>query len=88
MNITMKINGYTATITIDTELQMFRGEFIELNGSVDFYAYSMVGLKKEGVSLEAFSDKYIDMWSLSLLPINNKCYEPTFTSINSLIIRG
>ncbi|CQH31668.1 Uncharacterized protein encoded in hypervariable junctions of pilus gene clusters [Yersinia enterocolitica] len=40
MNITMKINGYTAAITSDSGLQIFRGEFMGLNGGADFYAYS------------------------------------------------
>ncbi|MDA5495895.1 hypothetical protein PGS50_21965 [Yersinia intermedia] len=49
MNITMKINDYTAAITSDSGLQMFRGEFIGLNSGADFYAYCVVELKKEYV---------------------------------------
>ncbi|MBX9474007.1 hypothetical protein [Yersinia enterocolitica] len=45
----MKINSHAATITFDTELQMFRDEFIGLNSGADFYAYCVVELKKEYV---------------------------------------
>ncbi|MFQ6243019.1 hypothetical protein ACLMPP_00815 [Yersinia enterocolitica] len=44
----MKIKGHAATITFDMALQMFRGEFIGLNSGADFYAYSVVALKKRG----------------------------------------
>jgi len=33
---TMKINDYDAVIMYDPEIQMFRGEFIGLNGGADF----------------------------------------------------
>lgn len=46
MNITMKINEYTAAISFNIKLKMFRGEFIESNGSVDFYVYSVADLEK------------------------------------------
>ncbi|MFQ6245892.1 hypothetical protein ACLMPP_15665 [Yersinia enterocolitica] len=46
MNNTMKIDGHTAIITFDPEIEMFRGEFIGLNGGADFYAYSVEELKK------------------------------------------
>ncbi|CRE74370.1 Uncharacterized protein encoded in hypervariable junctions of pilus gene clusters [Yersinia enterocolitica] len=48
MDITMKIKGHAATITFDIELKMFRGEFMGLNSGADFYAYSVVALKKRG----------------------------------------
>ena len=35
---TMTIDGYQATIAYDEEIDMFRGEFIGLNGGADFYA--------------------------------------------------
>ncbi|KAF3982142.1 MAG: type II toxin-antitoxin system HicB family antitoxin [Methylococcales symbiont of Hymedesmia sp. n. MRB-2018] len=54
MNI-MEINGYRALIQYDSEIEMFRGEFIGLNGSADFYESDIEGLKKEGgISLKVF----------------------------------
>lgn len=55
---TMTIDGHTAVITFDPEIEMFRGEFIGLNGGADFYAYSVDELKKEGsTSLAIFLDE-------------------------------
>ena len=49
------INGYLAEITYDDRLQMFRGEFIGINGSADFYALDLATLKREGeLSLALF----------------------------------
>lgn len=54
MNI-MEINDYRALIQYDPEIEMFRGEFVGLNGSADFYASDIEGLKKEGaISLKVF----------------------------------
>lgn len=51
----MNINGYDAVITYDPEIEMFRGEFINLNGGADFYAADIKGLHEEGsTSLEVF----------------------------------
>lgn len=51
----MEINGYKAIIQYDPEIEMFRGEFIDLNGGADFYAKDIDGLRKEGeVSLNIF----------------------------------
>jgi len=48
-------NGYKAVIAYDPEIEMFRGEFVGLNGGADFYARDAEGLKKEGrASLKAF----------------------------------
>ena len=53
----MEINGYRAVIKYDPEIEMFRGEFIGLNGSADFYANNIGDLKKEGaISLKVFID--------------------------------
>jgi len=50
--------GYAAVITFDPELDMFRGEFVDLNGGADFYATDLDGLKREGaVSLKVFLDE-------------------------------
>jgi predicted HicB family RNase H-like nuclease len=56
MNI-MEINGYRAVVQYDPEIEMFRGEFIGLNGGADFYAKDIEGLRKEGeISLKVFLD--------------------------------
>ena len=47
--------GYKAVITYDSEIEMFRGEFVGLNGGADFYAKDAEGLKREGkISLDVF----------------------------------
>ena len=51
----MEIDGYRAIIQYDPEIDMFRGEFIGLNGGADFYAKDIAGLRKEGaLSLKVF----------------------------------
>lgn len=44
----MKIDGYDAVINYDPDIEMFRGEFINLNGGADFYAEDIHGLQTEG----------------------------------------
>lgn len=52
---TMTINGYQAIIAYDPDIQMFRGEFMGLNGGADFYAKDVDGLQREGeISLRIF----------------------------------
>ena len=52
---TMTINGYQAVISFDADIQMFRGEFVSLNGGADFYAADVQGLQREGeISLRVF----------------------------------
>ncbi len=52
---TMTIGGYQAVIAFDPDIQMFRGEFVGLNGGADFYAADVQALKHEGeISLGAF----------------------------------
>jgi predicted HicB family RNase H-like nuclease len=52
---TMTINSYQAVIAFDPDIQMFRGEFVGLNGGADFYAKDVEGLKHEGeTSLRVF----------------------------------
>ena len=54
MNV-LEFNGVKATIAFDPEINMFRGEFIGLNGGADFYASDIEGLRREGaVSLKVF----------------------------------
>ncbi|MBX9834604.1 MAG: type II toxin-antitoxin system HicB family antitoxin [Burkholderiaceae bacterium] len=52
---TMTINGYQAVISFDADIEMFRGEFVSLNGGADFYAADVQGLQREGeISLRVF----------------------------------
>jgi len=56
MNV-MKIQGYNAVVKYDPEIDMFRGEFVGLNGGADFYASNIKGLREEGEkSLKVFLD--------------------------------
>jgi len=53
----MEINGYRAVIQYDPDIDMFRGEYIGLNGGADFYAKDIDSLRKEGeISLQVFLD--------------------------------
>jgi len=57
MRNTMEIAGYRAVIQFDPDIEMFRGEFVGLNGGADFYARDIAGLRREGTaSLEVFLD--------------------------------
>jgi len=54
---TMMIDGQKAIISYDEDMDMFRGEFIGLNGGADFYAADIPGLHAEGAkSLKVFLD--------------------------------
>ena len=56
MNV-MEINGVKAVIAFDPEINMFRGEFVGLNGGADFYSTDIDGLRREGeTSLKVFFD--------------------------------
>lgn len=44
----LNIDGYTAVITFDPEINQFRGEFIGLKDGADFYAASTADLIHEG----------------------------------------
>ena len=60
MNI-MEIEGYRAIIQYDPNIEMFRGEFVGLNGGADFYAKDIDGLRKEGeISLKVFLDMCLE----------------------------
>lgn len=55
MKNTININGHKAVIQYDPDLEMFRGEFIGLNGGADFYADNVADLHKEAaISLQTF----------------------------------
>lgn len=54
MNV-MNIDGYSAKIEYDPELDMFRGEILGLNGGADFYGKNPKELRAEfKKSLEVF----------------------------------
>ena len=64
MNNIMIIGGHKAVIKYDPEIDMFRGEFVNLSGGADFYAADVNGLKTEGslslkIYLEACKEKGI-----------------------------
>ena len=42
----MTINGVKAMITYDSDIDLFRGEFIGLNGGADLYAADADGLRR------------------------------------------
>ena len=53
----MTIDGVKAVITYDSDIDMFRGEFLGLDGGADFYAKDAEGLRREGAtSLQIFLD--------------------------------
>lgn len=55
MKNVMMIDGQRAVIEYDPDIEMFRDEFVGLNGSADFYAKNIAGLKQEGkASLKVF----------------------------------
>lgn len=47
MNV-MQIDNHKAVISYDSELGLFRGEFIGLNGGADFYGESVAELEQQG----------------------------------------
>jgi len=44
----MEIDGHKAVVAFDPDIAMFRGEFLGLSGSADFYATDVEGLLREG----------------------------------------
>lgn len=55
MNNQLDINGHKVIVSFDSEIGLFRGEFIGLNGGADFYADSVDALMREGAqSLQVF----------------------------------
>lgn len=51
MKNVITINNHTAVVVFNPETEMFRGEFMNLNGSADFYASSIQELHQEGETL-------------------------------------
>ncbi len=57
MGNSLKFGEYDAVINFDPQINMFRGEFVGLNGSVDFYADNIEKLRHEGeISMKLFLD--------------------------------
>lgn len=57
-NIMKFDDGYKAVIAYDPEIDIFRGEFVGLNGGADFYASDLEGLRREGeTTLRVFLDE-------------------------------
>ena len=57
MRNAIEIEGYRAVIQFEPDIEMFRGEFVGLNGGADFYARDIAGLRREGAaSLKVFLD--------------------------------
>ncbi len=53
----MTVNGFTAKITFDPELDQFHGEILGLNGGADFYGRTPTELRREfRKSLKVFHD--------------------------------
>ena len=53
----MMFGGFKAMICFVPDMQMFRGDFINLNGGADFYAPEVKGLEREGkISLDIYLD--------------------------------
>ncbi len=53
----MEIDGYKALIAFDPETNLFRGEFIDIDGGADFQAADVKSLRREGrISLKVFLD--------------------------------
>ncbi len=54
MNL-MVIQGHQALVQYDPDIELLRGEFLDLNGSADFYAADIKALRQEGEkSLKVF----------------------------------
>lgn len=58
MKNTMIIGGQQAVISYDPDIEMFRGEFVGLDGGADFYSDSVEGLRREGeISLKVHQEE-------------------------------
>lgn len=52
------IGGQRAAITVESDMKMFMGEFLDLNGGADFYGKNILELIAEGErSLFIFMDE-------------------------------
>jgi len=52
---TLVVDGHKAVISYDPDINMFRGEFVGLNGGADFVSENVTGLTGEGeASLREF----------------------------------
>ena len=86
MKNAIEIDGRKATVVFDPEIRMFRGEFVELAGSADFYATHVDQLLAEGrQSLDVFlaicAEKGIEPFRTSTSP---KSYPPRAVNNSAL----
>ena len=57
----MEVNNYRAMVQYDPDIEMFRGEFVGLNGGADFYGSDIKGLKEEAAtSLKVFLEMCVE----------------------------
>lgn len=53
----MEIDGHKAIISYDPGIELFRGEFVGLNGGADFYGADVASLQREArLSLQTYFD--------------------------------
>ncbi|MBE1426277.1 putative HicB family RNase H-like nuclease [Desulfomicrobium macestii] len=57
MNSPMAYNGYSALIEFDNECELLRGEILDINDTITFYAKSVDDLKE---AMKDAIDDYID----------------------------
>lgn len=67
------INGVKAVITYYSNIDLFRGEFVGLNGGADFYVAYEDLRRKGGISLEACQDTTMNR-SKHILPKLRRSY--------------
>lgn len=100
----LTIDGYTAIISYDEDIDMFRGEFIDINGGADFYASTVQELHHEAkLSLDFFlevckekgispSKTYSGKFNTRIEPELHKklaiLAQSTGTSINDIVARA
>ena len=65
MRNVLEIEGHKAVVSFDPEIEMFRGEFLNLSGGADFHGRDVESLRKEGaislrVYLEACQKKGVE----------------------------
>ena len=57
MKDVMEVGGHNAMMAFDADTNLFRGEFIDLDGGADFYAADLESLRIEGeISYKVFFD--------------------------------
>ena len=64
-----KFGNFEATISFDSDISMYRGEFIVLNGGADFYAENLDDLLKEGEKSLRVLLEYAEEVGVNIRPI-------------------